>query len=285
MSAGACKQGGQAGSGWRGHLEVTYSANAIRTVISHKKHIGPLVIQKPFYPEGEVCHTYLIHPPGGIVGGDVLEIDISVAEQAHALVTTPAANKFYRSAGKKANMLQHINVGKQATMEWLPQESILFDSSQVNMATLVNLSGDSRFIGWEMICLGRPESGDNYESGSCFQRLELYIDGKPRLLERIVFDSNDDFRSQRWGMDNNEVIASIVVYPADKALLNRVREFIENSNQDKVAMGVSLLDDVLVCRGMAKEAEVLRETLFSIWAVIRPLLTGKAACVPRIWNT
>ena len=271
-------------SSWQAKLELGYQHRETRTVLSHRKHVGPLIVQKPFYPEGEVCHTYLIHPPGGVVGGDRIELDINIGQQANSLVTTPAANKFYRSAGEVAVLQQTINVEKDATMEWLPQETILFSASEVNMKTSIYLEKQTRFIGWEMICLGRPASNDYYDDGHCLQQLEVYIDKQPRLLERVHLNSHPDFLTQQWGMANNTTSATMLIYPADKKLLQLVREHLEQTTSH-VRLAATLLDDMLVIRGMAKEAEPLREALFELWRVTRPEVTGKASCIPRIWNT
>ena len=85
-------------AGWVARLALRFEQRAGRTVLAHRSHEGPLAVQKPFYPEGDVCHVYLLHPPGGVVGGDRLTIEIEVASDAHAVITTPAAGKFYRSA-------------------------------------------------------------------------------------------------------------------------------------------------------------------------------------------
>jgi len=268
---------------WLARLELAYEKRQLRTVISHRKHSGPLLVQKPFYPEGGVCHSYLIHPPGGIVGGDDVELDVRVTTNAHALITTPAASKFYRSADKKANLTQSLDVSNGAVLEWLPQESILYEGSQANISTLVNLATKSRFIGWEMTCLGRPASGDNYDRGSCFQRLEISIEGVKQMLDRIVIDGDHLIRTSPWGLGNNEVMAAFAVYPGSNEILSVMRDFITD-NSNGLMLGASLVDDLLVCRGLAKEAASLKEALVNLWAKVRPEILGRQACQPRIWS-
>lgn len=271
--------------GWRARLELEYTSHALRTVISHKKHYGPLLVQKPFYPENEVCHTYLIHPPGGVVGGDRLELSIKVSQGSHALITTPAANKFYRSAGDTAVLEQNFTLADNIICEWLPQENILFDGSKLDMTTRINLGDHVRFIGWEMTCLGRPASGDNFNSGQSFQKFEIWQNNKPRLIERVQFDSAGLFRTEQWALANYSIAATMVALPADKNLLSKVRDYIETSNLEDVRMAATLIEDMLIVRGLGKDAETLRESLFSTWALIRPDITGKKPCRPRIWNT
>ena len=124
---------------WLAELKLAFENDGRRTIISERLHYGPLIIQKPFYPEGEVCHVYLIHPPGGIVGGDELHLNVNVNKNAHALLTTPAATKFYRGNDFQAKQIQNINVSSGCKMEWLPQETIFFSGCEANTKTIVNL--------------------------------------------------------------------------------------------------------------------------------------------------
>ena len=144
---------------WRAQLDLEFSKSNNRTILSHRKHFGPLQVQKPFYPETNgTCHVYILHPPGGVVGGDRLNISVDVNSNAHALITTPAAGKFYRSAGPIAVQKQIIKVAPKAILEWFPSENILFSGSKAQIETKVELAHDSHFVGWEISCLGRPAS-------------------------------------------------------------------------------------------------------------------------------
>ena len=85
---------------WQARLELSFQLSGGRTILARRQHVGPLIVQRPFYPEGpEVCHTYLLHPPAGIAAGDRIEAAVSVEEGAHVLLTTPGAAKWYRSGG------------------------------------------------------------------------------------------------------------------------------------------------------------------------------------------
>ncbi len=131
------------------------------------------MIQKPFYPEGDPCHVYVVHPPGGVVGGDQLRVDAEVEAGAHALITTPAATKFYRSAQRASSQLQELRAAG-ATLEWLPQENIFFPGAETHTATRVHIDADSKFIGWEIACLGLPARGEPFDKGSLKLDLELW---------------------------------------------------------------------------------------------------------------
>src|SRR6187551_1093438 len=118
-------------SSWQARLELGFRATAGRTVLAHRRHIGPLMVQRPFYPEGGICHVYLLHPPGGIVGGDSLELQVDAGQGSHALITTPAATKFYRAGPHPRAVLRQNLLVKDAVLEWLPQEAIVFDGAKV----------------------------------------------------------------------------------------------------------------------------------------------------------
>ncbi len=268
---------------WRAQLELGFARRAERTVISHRKHVGPLVVQKPFYPEGDVCHVYLLHPPGGVVGGDRLEIKAAVDQQAHALITTPASGKFYRSNNTLATQTQHLTVAGGAILEWLPQETILFADSHVAMTTRVDVVEDANFIGWDIVCLGRPASGEQYDRGQCRQAFEIWCDEKPIIIERALFKGGADMLSAPWGMAGYSVSGTMIAINADESLLQALREI--EIEKGRGQFSVSLIDGALVCRFLGHQGEAARRCFVQAWQLIRPKLIGRQASVPRIWNT
>ncbi|CAN0465315.1 unnamed protein product, partial [Phaeothamnion confervicola] len=146
---------------WRAELDLEFALRGARTRLTAQRHCGPLLVQRPFHPEaGDVCHAYLIHPPAGIVGGDELHLSVQVHSHAQVLLTTPAATRFYRSSALVSQLKQQFVVADHASLEWLPQENLLFDSARARIATSVHLAPHARFIGWEILCLGRPACGE-----------------------------------------------------------------------------------------------------------------------------
>ena len=112
---------------WKAKLSLGFTYKNNKTVLSERKHYGPLVVQRPFYPEGnDLCHVYLIHPPGGVVGGDKPDLNINLEKQTQVLITTPSAGKFYRSGDFKGSQTQKMTVAKESILEWFPQETIFF---------------------------------------------------------------------------------------------------------------------------------------------------------------
>ena len=152
---------------WCAELNIDLAVRAQQTVVSNVLHDGPLRIQKTFSQPDGSCHLYLLHPPGGLVGGDQLSINIDSGDSTKVLVTTPSAGKFYRCLPNLSQkQMVQISLGDYSQVEWLPQENIFFDGAQADVETEVYLATDSVFLGWEIQCLGRQASGEFFKSGS-----------------------------------------------------------------------------------------------------------------------
>ena len=153
---------------WKAELSLGFRFTDYRTVLAEKRFSGPLVVQKPLYPEGgAVCHAIVVHPPAGIVGGDQLSLRVNAGCKTAVLLTTPGAGKWYRSAGAWASQKLRFEVA--GSLEWLPQETIVFDGALADMGCEVNLGDESTYIGWEILCFGRAGSGERFSKG----RVEL----------------------------------------------------------------------------------------------------------------
>jgi len=217
-----------------------------------------------------------------VVGGDSLSIHVHVAEQAHALITTPASTKFYRSAQATAVQEQQLQVAQDGVLEWLPQDTILFDASRVQSTTRVNLTGNAKFAGWEIICQGRPASGEEFTRGDCRQRVEIYRDGQPLLIERTHLQGSSAIQSAKWGLAGYPVMGTMLVSGANQAMLGLAREVVHATD---VLFSVSLLQDVMVVRYLGYQGMEAREQFTRVWERIRPAWVGLAPCPPRIWQT
>ncbi|MEI8259445.1 MAG: urease accessory protein UreD, partial [Deltaproteobacteria bacterium] len=149
------------------------------TILSHRSHHGPLRVQKALYPEGrDLCHAIVLHPPAGICGGDELAIAAGVGDAAHALLTTPGAGKWYRSAGPMASQKLDFEIAAGASLEWLPQESIVFDGARGLMESRIRLARGASFIGWEILCLGRRAAGERFAHGELGLRTRIEQEGR-----------------------------------------------------------------------------------------------------------
>jgi urease accessory protein len=272
-------------SGWRAELRLQFAARGRQTYLARREHYGPLRVQRPFYPEpggaeSGACHTYVVHPPGGVVGGDELCVAIEVTAGAHALLTTPAATKFYRSDGRVARQMQRLSVGA-AVLEWLPQENIFYRGARVRSVTRIDLGAGSRFIGWEIPCLGLPASRDYFDAGNLALDLELWLDQRPLFVDRLRIDGATVARAAACELAGHHAIGTLLAYPADRGMLDLARGVAVHGAE----LAATLVDGVLMCRALAGQAEYARRAFVAIWQVLRPALLQCETILPRIWAT
>ncbi len=272
-------------AGWRARLDLRFAprtGGGARTVLAGWRHEGPLVVQRAFYPEADgTCHLYLLHPPGGVVGGDALTVHAAVETGARVLLTTPAAGKLYRSAGALARQEQILRVAAGASLEWLPQETIVFDGALAELGTAVHLEGDARFTGWEVLCLGRPAAGERFTRGRCGTRLAVYRDGDPLLLERGDYPGGGEILSAPWGLAGYPVCATLVA-TAEPGAVEAARAAAGAWGEGR--FGVTALNGLLAARYLGHHADAARAVLTRVWHGLRRT-QGRAAAVPRIWRT
>lgn len=266
-------------SGWQAELELGFEQSPAKTLLVNRRHSGPLTVQRPFYPEGDVCHVYVLHPPGGIVSGDRLAINVNAGQGSAALITTPAAGKFYRSSGNKACQSVRIDVAENAAVEWLPQETIIFEGACVSSSLTIDLANNARFIGWEILSLGRPASAEAFTCGTAELRWQINREGLPFYLERLLLDAVSI--SARWGLNGQSACGTMFAGPASSASLEAVTLLIG----DAPNRGITRIDDFLICRATDTRTDRIRQFFEQIWEIIRYDIVHRNACAPRIWAT
>jgi urease accessory protein UreH len=174
-------------AGWHGKLNLVYAQRGGITQLIHSQHQAPLKVQRPFYPEGEqVCHSVILHTAGGVVGGDRLSIDLHLEDNARTLITTAAAGKIYRSNGLQARQNIEIEVNAGAGVEWLPQETIIFDGAIYRQDLRVELALGATWLGWEITRFGRSARGERFCSGEWRSHTEIWQQGHPLWIETAL---------------------------------------------------------------------------------------------------
>jgi urease accessory protein len=271
-----------ASAGWLARLKLEIALRHGRSRVVGKHQLGPLTIQRPFYPEGAPCHLYLLHPPGGVVVGDRLELGVGVTSGAHTLITAPGATKFYRSAGPLGLQSQRLVVAAGGTLEWFPHENIFFPGAACRLSTQIALSGDARFIGWEIHCLGRPAIGERFGEGRAEIAMTLSRDDRPLLIDRLRIAGTSSLDGPA-GLRGFPVCATFVATGAGADALEAARHRLSEATAYPV--GATLIDDLLVVRALAPEVEPVSRLFIRLWSDLRPGLLGLDASVPRIWAT
>lgn len=273
------------GLGWHARLELRFEKTTEKTSLKHRLHKGPLRVQRPFYPETLTgpCHVYLLHPPGGLVGGDQLSIDVNAGPGAQVLITTPAANKYYRSAGDYATVQQRLTVSDGASLEWLPQDNIIFEGALGRQRTRVDLVGNAQFVGWEITALGRPAASEGFRHGTFDSKLEIWRDSKPLFIERTQFNDSNQMLSAAWGMRNASVAGTMIAVGAYSDSTSTIRN--AWASKGVVDAYVTQLNGALVCRYLGHRADLARAAFEQVWSIVRPQALSREAHPPRIWAT
>ena len=270
---------------WDAHLALEYEKRASRTVLARRSHSGPLRVQRDLYPEGEgICHTIVVHPPGGIAGGDSLAVRASLGAESAALLTTPGAGKWYRTQGNAARQTLEFDLGTGASLEWLPQETILFDGAVAEMKTSVRLGEDSTYTGWEILCFGRAASAQKFSSGLFTQQTEIFRNDERLWAERARVAGGDALMDSPVGLRGHSVCATMLA--AGREISNdTIAACREVAAGEGALCGVTRLPRLLIARWLGDAGEDARTYFAALWGVLRPVMKRTPAIAPRIWST
>ncbi|MEX0140009.1 urease accessory protein UreD [Massilia sp. LMS1-1-1.1] len=270
---------------WQAQLRLGFALHDGVSRLVERTHSGPLRVQKPLYPEGgAVCHAIIIHPPGGVVGGDQLAVDATVGEGAHALLTSPGAAKWYRANGHVSGQHIVLRAGSGAAIEWLPQESIFFDQACVRLRHEVELAPDASYIGCDIVCLGRSASGEVFNTGSISQQVQIRRGGKLLWWEQGVLAGGGALMASPLGLAGHTVCATLIAVgmPVSPDVLAAVRGIAVPAG---AAFGATHMKSLVVVRLLCGDSEAARRVMLAAWQLLRPAMLGRDAVVPRIWNT
>lgn len=254
-------------------------------MLARRTHHGPLVIQKVLYPEGDaVAHGVIVHPPGGVAGGDQLALQVDTAAGAQVLLTTPGAGKWYKSGGRRASQQLNFTLSDDACLEWLPQENILFDGADTDFSAEIALSADAVYAGWDILCFGRQASGERWQRGRLRQRLSIRRAGRLLWQERAHLSPQDRHIASVAGMRGQAVGGSFTVAagPVPRELLEACRAVVLPGD---ARFGVTALPEVFCARYLGQSAQQARHYFESLWCLLRPWYGARPAVRPRIWAT
>jgi urease accessory protein len=265
-----------------------------------------LQVQRAFYPEGpSVAHSLVLHPPGGVVGGDELSISLRASPGAHALVTAPGALKLYSHPERTSRISQVLQLEQNARLEWLPQETIAFSGCRTLQSTQIDLAEGACYLGWEVICLGRPACGEKFTQGELEATLSIRARGELLLQERTWLRGGERALSAAWGYRDLPVFATLIAARSDSlgldldAILEQVRTALTDvtsagSKDFGVTSGATLLHGttpqnrdatLLVVRTLSASSQLAHQQLRKVWHLLRPHWFGRPACTPRVWST
>jgi urease accessory protein len=244
---------------WKASLSLGFRNIDRKTVLAEKRSDGPLVVQKALYPEGpERCHAIVVHPPGGIAGGDELALEVRSESDANALLTTPGAAKWYRSAGAWAR--QSLRFEVEGSLEWLPRESIVFDGALADLRCDIALKEGARYVGWEVVCLGR------FARGKVKLDTRIRQGGRMLFIEKGEIEGGGRLMRSPAGLGGRSVFGTFIATSTEKVSVESV--------------ATTRLPGLLIGRYLGDSSEEALRAFTRLWKALRP-----SAVEPRIWAT
>jgi urease accessory protein len=286
-------------SQWFASLALQLCHSEYGTVLTKTKRCGPLTIQKAFYPEGRDCaHLYLLHPPAGIVSGDELQISIDVQQNAHTLVTTPGANRFYRArtdlsiGDPKQTQITQINIEASAKCEHFPLETLVYNQANGVNNVEVRLQDSSAYCGWDMTCLGLPSSNQQFTAGRFTQLNTLYRDDILIYHDKVIIEPESNIQHHAAGLAGNTVFGTFLAYaPKSQVsdaqrtqLIEQLRAVIEQHHASSL-VSITDIRQLLVMRYLGQQAHQCKSLFIELWKLVRPLYMKRQGVQPRIWFT
>jgi len=296
------------------NLDMTATTGSF---LKHRLHYGPLRVQRPLYPEGpQICHAVIVHPPGGVAGGDSLDIDINVGAHSHAVLATPGATKWYKSNHRSASQTITLRVDDGARLDWLPQNNIVFDSAVAKLTFTAEIAPSASAIGWETTQLGRQTAGERWREGQLQASTTLTRpNGELLWTERALLDASDPLREAHQGLggwnafgtlwavaamgrttESNvtpallspEMLAPASADPVAALMdaLNALLAFDHNAGEHGICAGVTRLPNgVILIRGVTRRMETLQTCFIQCWELLRPAIHGVPPRPLRLWTT
>jgi urease accessory protein len=277
-------------SKWQGAVHLQYDRVEARTRLAKFWHQAPLKIQRSFYPESEsICHTALIHTAGGMVGGDRLTYRINLAPRAHAVITTAAASKIYRAQDNTQDNITEqvidLQIEAGACLEWLPQETILFNKAQFKQTLNVNLAPGGHWLSWDIYRFGRTARGEKFLSGQWRSHTEVWQAGLPLWIDRQWLPGDPQILDHPHGLNGCSVVGTLVWLgqPVERDLIQDLRSLWTQASLPG-EVGVTRLPQGLVCRYRGNSTADARQWFTQIWNDVRFYALGQPACPPRVWQ-
>lgn len=312
--------------GWEGELflEFDHVSNAQDVLSNQDLHMGstrlirsqslaPLKVQRPFFPEGaNVCHSVIVHTAGGMVGGDRLNLALNLQPSAHAVVTTAAASKVYKSHASMAQQSIQMRVGEGACLEWLPQPLIMFNGAHYQQNLRVDLAPDALWMGWDITRLGRTLRNETFDRGIWRSRVEVWQDGLPLWIDPQWIQGGEEMLNSPHGLAHCPVIGTFALVGVDASddIIEKARtawrecmdetashairaradafrpheDIIAQDPLKRSSTGVSKLQSGLICRYRGYSTIAAQRWFMAVWHELRQTYLSRPACIPRVWQ-
>lgn len=277
---------------WQGKLDLGFACRpnvdgSNKTILSHSQVQAPLKVQRPFYPEGDaVCHSVILHTAGGLVGGDQLAVTVQLASNTQALITTAAATKVYRSQGCESQQVTHLCVSPGACLEWLPQETIVFNGALYRQHLKVDLAKTATWVGWDITRLGRTARGERFDRGEWRSKTEVWQNDRLLWIDPQWIQGGSEMMNSLHGLAGHPVMGSFawLGQEVSREEVEHIRSSGRKQDLGTGQIGVTRLPTGLLCRYRGHSTAEARQWFRTVWALIRPKYLGRAVCPSRVWT-
>lgn len=271
---------------WQGSLELVYADDQGKTRLVRDRITSPLKVQRPFYPEGQrVCHTIVLHTAGGIVGGDRLSQTIHLQDNAQALITTAAASKIYRSNGQRARQKIHIQLEAGACLEWLPQETIVFNGAVYQQQMKVELAPGASWLAWEITRFGRTARKERFLQGDWRSHTEIWQQGRPLWIDRQWLPGGEAVLDSPHGLAGQPIVGTLIWMgpPVSSEIIDNARSLWTATQRQGEAGVTQTQAQGLLCRYRGSSTTEVRNWFTQVWQCLRLTYLGRNVSQPRVW--
>ncbi len=268
---------------WHGSLNLVFEQRHDRTALIQEQVQAPLKVLRPFYPEGsKICHSVILHTAGGLVGGDRNDLNFHLKPNAQALITTASASKVYRSNGLQARQNIQIKVDTNACLEFLPQETIVFNSAIYRQDLRVELAPGASWISWEITRFGRSARGERFLQGEWRSHTEVWQQGIPLWIDRQWLPGTAEIINSPHGLARQPVVASLawIGQPVSPEIVQQARSLFPHPSFS----GVTRLTSGLLCRYRGNSTTEAKSWFMDVWQLLRLSFLARNRCIPRVWQ-
>ncbi len=266
-----------------GEVEIVFRQQGEKTALAHLFQRAPCRVLFPRVAAGDISEAVLLTTSGGITGGDRLKITVSAESHASALVTTQAAEKIYRSLGPPARASVSLRVGNGAWLEWLPQETILFDRARLERRLEADVAMDGRLIAAEMITFGRLARGERFTNGLLLDRWRVHRAGRLVWVDALRLEGDCTHTlNDSLGFAGARAVATVIYVAPDVPDRHALARALTKEAQGQA--GATMANGVLLARFLSQDPSQLRIDLARYLGNLRHEAAGLPERPPHLWR-
>ncbi len=268
-----------------GAATLGFACRQESTVLADLYQQAPLRILMPTAADIGVALGALVVTSGGLVGGDNLDISVRCGDGSRAMVCAQAAEKVYRSAGPDCHVRVSLAAGANAWLEWLPQETILFEGARLRRQTTVDAVPSARVLAGEILVFGRRARGERFTRGHLFDRWQVRRAGRLAWADALKVDDPEAAFASPACLAGLAAVATLIYVDATEgAALDVARAIAEPLSTAGLEFAATVVGGVLIARWLAADAHVLRLAFGRFWAMFRHRIAGLPPVLPRLWS-